>query len=404
MSAGQAENSASRARSREPGARRGGKLVGVALALGTILVAFAAAEVGLRLAGFDPIGKMTSKLDQRFIIQESEDPVLVYEFAPGTTGDLWGSRVEINADGLRDRDLPAEKPSGTTRVLAVGDSVTFGVEMDQGERWSERLEQTWRDWGLDVEVLNLGVPGYDTAQEVRFIERKGLKYEPDQVVLCFCVNDLETVSFDFEAVVALKRFRSGLLSWSRVAQWATQRLDKIRQAESASTIRDRERIRAAAADITPDPELDALVQELRDAIARAGDVGPERKADPDWFRRDKFRTRLLLYTEPGRLQLVRDAFEKLAALAGEHGFGVTVFVAPFLYEDFDKEGLHASYAIVRHLAESAGFDFVDVYPTVSEADLSSLKTKNPNDYVHLNAQGHRLMARALLAATRDWFQ
>ena len=62
----------------------------------------------------------------------------------------------INALGLRDRqDLQAEKPPGTRRVLFLGDSVTFGLEVDLEETLVKQVESM-----LDrAECINMGVSG-----------------------------------------------------------------------------------------------------------------------------------------------------------------------------------------------------------------------------------------------------
>lgn len=367
------------------------KRLGVLLA--SSLLVFALAEIGLRAWGYDPIGRIAA--GNQFMIEEAEDPELMYRFAANSEGEMWGSRIKINSGGFRDREVPVAKPPGRLRALALGDSVTFGSGLEVSERWSDFLEGFWRLFHLDAEVFNLGVPGYDVAQEVLFLERKGLAYDPDQVILCFCINDLETTSFNYETIATLKRFRGGLLSWSRAAQWVTLALDRTRQFGEMGRIRDAERIQAASVRITPDPELDRLIAALHAAVASAEEVEEPRDG--------RYRERLQLFTELGRLQLVRNAFERLAELAEERGFGVTIFISPVLYEGLDAAGWRIAYDIVGHLAESCGFRFVDVYPAVKEEPLESYQIK-PTDFIHANAQANKVMARVLAQATRDWFE
>ena len=63
------------------------------------LVVLLLIEVGLRLAGYDPLGELRSDPDgaRTLIVRESDNPDLVYELVPGAEGRAWGSRVAINS-------------------------------------------------------------------------------------------------------------------------------------------------------------------------------------------------------------------------------------------------------------------------------------------------------------------
>ena len=91
-------------------------------------------------------------------------------------------RIDVNSHGLRDRDVPFEKPEGRKRVLILGDSFVFGVGLNAGERFSDVLDGMLGD---DVEVINGGVPGWGTDQEMLFYESSLRRLRPDVVVLAF---------------------------------------------------------------------------------------------------------------------------------------------------------------------------------------------------------------------------
>jgi hypothetical protein len=74
------------------------------------------------------------------------------------------------------------KPRDTRRVLILGDSFVFGVGLDAGERFSDVLG---RALPADVEVINAGVPGWGTDQEMLFYESSLRRLQPDVVVLTF---------------------------------------------------------------------------------------------------------------------------------------------------------------------------------------------------------------------------
>jgi lysophospholipase L1-like esterase len=98
----------------------------------------------------------------------------------------------INSKGLRsDREFSYEKPAGTVRILALGDSFTIGYEVLQEQSYPELLERLLRQKGYAVEVINAGVSGFSNAEALVFLEQEGKKYQPDIVTLGFFENDLE---------------------------------------------------------------------------------------------------------------------------------------------------------------------------------------------------------------------
>jgi hypothetical protein len=95
-------------------------------------------------------------------------------------------RIDVNSLGLRDRDIEVEKPRGTHRVLVLGDSFAFGVGLKVGERFSDLLNHSLPG---DVEVINAGVPGWGTDQEMLFYESRLRRLKPDVVVLTFLMQN-----------------------------------------------------------------------------------------------------------------------------------------------------------------------------------------------------------------------
>lgn len=101
--------------------------------------------------------------------------------------------VSVNADANRGPRLPRERTVGAwgRRVLVLGDSVAFGMDVADGESWPERLARP------GLEVVSLAVPGFGTDQELLRLEREGLAYRPDVIVVGFCLaNDLVDNALD----------------------------------------------------------------------------------------------------------------------------------------------------------------------------------------------------------------
>lgn len=97
--------------------------------------------------------------------------------------------VEINSLGLRGAEIERKPPPGRARVLALGDSMTFGFYLEEEHTWPAQLEARLRERGADVEVVNAGVGGWSIDSEVQYALERGLSLEPDHVLVGFCVND-----------------------------------------------------------------------------------------------------------------------------------------------------------------------------------------------------------------------
>ena len=133
------------------------------------------------------------------------DPVLFWKFKPNVSitdreaFPFFQGKISNNL-GLRNSiDLTLKKAPGTLRVLALGDSCTFGVGVDQPASWPARLEAHLQaaaakggnrpSSSLRIEVLDAGVPGYTSFQGLAYLDGQGLGMEPDLVIVCFGWND-----------------------------------------------------------------------------------------------------------------------------------------------------------------------------------------------------------------------
>jgi hypothetical protein len=155
-------------------------LAKVALALLATLVALGAAEVAVRVAD----------------VEINTNPRLRYHPDLGWTINPGYRRYDqINPDGFRHL-VPPGTAEGRRRLLILGDSFTFGGAYPYARTYAGRLQE-WlgaavgdpaeKPW----DVINLGVSGYGTGQQLLALEEYGLSFEPDAVVLqMFPYNDL----------------------------------------------------------------------------------------------------------------------------------------------------------------------------------------------------------------------
>ncbi len=101
--------------------------------------------------------------------------------------------VRTNSLGLRDAEILPEKPAGELRVLALGDSFTFGLGVPGDAAWPEVLERLLAgERGGTPRVVNGGFAGggFRPSGYLPWLESTGLTLEPDAIVLGFCLNDI----------------------------------------------------------------------------------------------------------------------------------------------------------------------------------------------------------------------
>lgn len=121
-----------------------------------------------------------------------------WELRRGFRGQDLGALATVNRRGYRGPEHADAVSPGRTRVVMLGDSIAYGAGVEDGQTFSAQLEA--RDPRLDV--VNLAVGGYGTDQELIRLERDGLSYSPDVVVLHFCLfsdfadNGLPSALFD----------------------------------------------------------------------------------------------------------------------------------------------------------------------------------------------------------------
>ena len=144
-------------------------------------------------------------VDRRRVRIYEGDPLLLWRLRPNLRDALWDlNLVSTNAQHLRYDRPVGPKPSGTYRILCVGDSVTFGYrvplvfpkrprEYEPSRRsYPALLEQALRaaSPGRAIEVIPLAVPGYSSHQGLAWLRRDIGWLQPDLVIACFGWNDI----------------------------------------------------------------------------------------------------------------------------------------------------------------------------------------------------------------------
>ena len=338
------------------------------IALGSALVALAAGEAWLRrfrpVAFRRPIDPDAVLSRRDLMHRASEVPGLLYELVPGYDLGHEGQPVTISSLGLRDAELlPAE--AGARRIAVVGDSVTFGTGVADGETFCDELERALdaaaRERGQRVEVLNFGVSGYSIDDYVRTIDAKVVPLAPELVLVAYSLNDP-----DVEPVQHLQHLFAPVRWWER---WELLRLV-------------------------------AWKRRIWEIELRGGDVfrWVHARDGPAWRH-------------------VPRAFAELRALE-RRGLETVVFVVPVCFgfqrpdaplhelprgatrwTSWDEYPYAAIHAQVVEAARAAGLEAWDLLEDVRAGGLDP--GSSMADFVHPNAAGHAAIGRALAQRIRS---
>ncbi len=182
----------------------------ISITLGTAL-ALLLVEVGYRVVHYvnyadfkkaiplqqPPVLRPQEELELGEFIQLSKHRRIIYELVPSSKFQFKGKPVEVNAQGFRDKAYPITKPQKTRRIIGLGDSVMFGWGVGEADCYLAQLEDSLNSGqdSVHYEVINTGVPGYNTAMEVATLEHKFNLDEVDMVIINYIGNDLDLPNF-----------------------------------------------------------------------------------------------------------------------------------------------------------------------------------------------------------------
>jgi len=162
------------------------------LAMVPLLLAFAACELLLRLAGPAPAEPVPARPERALTCDH--DSLLGWIFPPGASGDYPDDHspiiIETNAWGLRGPDCDTDPD--VFHVVVLGDSYAFGWGVAETASFPRRLESLLRarTGGRPLAVINAGVPGYGPYQQLAMLRYVARHVRPDVVISTFSLaND-----------------------------------------------------------------------------------------------------------------------------------------------------------------------------------------------------------------------
>jgi lysophospholipase L1-like esterase len=222
-----------------------------------------------------------SLLDRNPYVGHPEDPRVVLH-QPGFEGRWDGTWYQINPLGLRGPAIEADASEDRYRIVALGDSCTFGKGVAEADTWPRQLESLLGEALSGVRrvvVANLGVNGYSGTTYERIFREVGLGLEPDLVVVGYNLNDFPNAIRAVDEYVFGNRKARRLISqdlrdllgrtatyrWLRQAYYHSQREDDWAQAEAFAR-----GTRASSADDDAWIEQVKYLESIRDQASAIG--------------------------------------------------------------------------------------------------------------------------------------
>ncbi|SLM48668.1 membrane protein of unknown function [Nitrospira japonica] len=117
------------------------------------------------------------------------------------------SGMKTNALGFRDRERTIERTSSAWRMVALGDSFTWGAGARYDEVYLTLVERALADERPGAEVINLGIVGYQPEDYSALLKEHGLSYGPDLVLVNFFVGNDFMPAQGVQMIVAGLRHR-----------------------------------------------------------------------------------------------------------------------------------------------------------------------------------------------------
>jgi lysophospholipase L1-like esterase len=325
-----------------------------ALILGAVLATLAVLEIALRFAmPLRPRPGGDAPLFASRTYRLSADKALVYEMKPNSQATAFGLEFAVNPSGFRDKLYPRLK-AGNKRIVCVGDSLTYGWLVPLRATYHKQLEASWRSDGRAVEVMGMGVVGYNLVQEFALIRDRVPSRKPDLVLLQIGPND-------FERTVGIKTVpETGKLV-------LIPRSDLIIPYMSAKT--------AFTSGLMRGSHLFRLLN--------LGLFGLWKKGHPDYVPRDVF----MLGEEDSFLHLA-----KIKSLLDREGIPLAVVVFP--YQSHGTEYLYAALTgRIRRELERLHIPYLDLFDRLNSKAGPGIWI----DGLHLNGEGYGIVAAELKA-------
>lgn len=292
---------------------------------------------------------------------------------------------DVSSQGVRDRKYVLPKPVDVFRILVLGDSVVYGSGIPQAELFTELLEMAGvppADCRV-LEVVNAGVKGYTTYNEIEYYAAEGRRFGADLVLLCVCLNDIVNPR----------------THWN----YARDKITNIPDAAIPNLGHDR---RFSRPFMAGREHWSAIVRSVawrryNLGLARANQTVVDGRSWPVYLAEDTTAIDRWLADTP-EWRWFADGLRRLKRTVESDGARLAIVAFPLAYQLEPGYPFHPG-ARIAEFARQNGIPALDLEPALAakEKDRGPLFLTAQNDVWHLSPVGHRVVADELADFLRE---
>jgi len=290
----------------------------------------------------------------------------------------FGHQINTNSAGMRDREHNLQKGSGVFRILVLGDSFMEANQVKFEDSFASLLEhQLTEGSGRSVEVINAGVSGWGTDDELTYLTRRGVRYKPDLIIVAMTLhNDVSD-----NLLEEFHTFRNGQLEErpATLVPWRSLVLLRVKEWLASHSHLYQIFLRAVRSNWVSiqAQELDA---DLGNMLRRASNP----RMTMGW-------------------EMTGKLFEKIVKVAGENNAKSIVVLLPLLVQVYPEElprllssnnlrnedvEIEKPQQIMKTIGKAVGLPVIDLLPTFSEEKRRCCGALFLKGDGHWNEQGH----------------
>ena len=334
-----------------------------------------------RYIAVDPIDSKLAETSWGYL-KPDQDKIILF---PGV--DEY--KVKINAMGFRSVGVNDEKFlqdfDDTYKILAVGDSMTFGLFVDDKDSYPFQLQKILFENNKNAAVFNAGLGSSTAPDYLYYLNKKGLALKPDLVLLNFYNNDLAELKgwktpvyekvideniFSIADTIKLAKFMRIFRKWELA----------YRYRRSTRKIKD-ERIKQILFDQS---------KKIEDVLYVAEFNRKEILSDPN---QDSLKSLWRKYFEN---------LDSIIELLDNENIDFIYIIYPDIYTVFDK-GDNGNYQeILKEYLDENEVEYIDLRPIFHERKDNYLSLYNnlPRDY-HLSGKGKKILSDELFRRVKS---
>lgn len=262
----------------------------------------------------------------------SPNPLLGHEHVPSSSAVLQSVLIRTNAYGLRGPEVPLAS-TAKRRILFLGSSITLGWGIPEEETLTARLEQMFRQKGVNAEVLNAGIGNYNAPRYVERFLTKLAVLKPTDIVVHYFLRDAEVLDAG-GGNIFLRHSELAVMIWTAANQYLR-------------------------------PKGYGALDDHYKSVYSPSSAG---------------------------YQAMRAALETLRDYARKNNVRVYLAMTPDVH-DLEHYRFGYIHQIMKQNAQELGFKYIDLLPAMAGVPAQQLWAM-PGD-PHPSALGHRKMAEAL---------